>query len=268
MKKIFGILSLIFSMVILFSCEPSREDGDLLLGIKDPEQPRLLKKIVSNWKDQGTNEQKVSEITYTYNENKLISYEDIFAEPTLVMYNSDNKISELSNTNQTVTFQYEAENVSKITIVIPNISTTTTSYTYSASQVVKAKKDQQYFLPIPKKTYSETSYEYTGPNMTKATLKTGTYLANGNVEMNPEDQILTFTYARKRSPYTLLPKEFVVYLAGIDRFGPALLSAGTFTKVSTEPGTIEDVNFIYVYDNADYPTQRNKTDDETKFEYK
>ena len=106
--------------------------------------------------------------------------------------------------------------------------------------------------------------------MTTATLNNGIYLENGNLEMNTENQILTFTYDRKRSPYTLLPQEFVVYLAGIDRFGPALLSAGTFTKMTIKAGTTEKVsNFIYVYDNADYPKQRSKSEDEdqTKFEY-
>lgn len=76
MKKILGFLSFVFSLMILFSCEPGRDgNGDLLFGVQDPDhnggstgKVKLLKKMTVTDKDGA-----VSTINYNYNAGILNS---------------------------------------------------------------------------------------------------------------------------------------------------------------------------------------------------
>ena len=264
MKRIISFLSFVFSLVILFSCEPGHDrNGDLLFGVKIPEPPRLLKKMTSN---SFNGETEV--ITYNYVSNKLVSAVDGYDGVTLFEYNTDNKISKVTGYSAVSKFDYIQKNVSKITTEIDSLSINTIDFTYTGSQVTKAISIHEYLLPIPKKIYLETLYEYTGANVTKAIQKTGTYLPNGQLQMNPQDTTLTFTYDKKKSPYQLFPKEFVTYLVSTELYGPALLSTANFTKMSISGGTTPaSTTYSYTYDKADYPVKMTFADGVKKFEY-
>lgn len=279
MKKLIALFSFIFSLVILFSCEPGRdENGDLLFGITNEGQTggggtttgRLLKKMISHEINDDTGEWEDSEISYNYTGSKLISYVDGSGEPTLFTYNSSNKISKLSNSGQTADYEYVGGNVSKITTNISGIGKITATYTYTGAKLTKSVSIQEYSVPLPFKIYLETTYEYQGDNVVKSMLKTGTYLPNGDLEMNPaEDQALTFAYDAKNSPYKLLPKEFIIWLAGIGPQGGAFLSGNNFTKFGVSAGgqsTTE--NYTYTYDSENFPTEmKGEGEGFTKYEY-
>lgn len=271
MKKLVGFLSFIFSVVILFSCEPGRdESGDLLFGVNPPNQneARLLKKMISHSQDEDSGDWEESSVTYNYTSNKLVSYTDGSGEATMLTYNNDKKISKLSSTAQTAVFQYIGENVSKITTTIAGVATINATYTFTGTKLTKSVSVQEYSLPMPMKLYMETSYEYTGANMTKAIIKNGVYLPGDGLEMIPGEQILTFTYDAKKSPYQLLPKEFITYLAGIAPHGAAFLSTNNFTKMSISDGaTPVSTTYTYTYDKEDYPVEMKAGEEFIKYEY-
>lgn len=280
MNKVLSILTFFFSIVILFSCEPNRDtNGDYLIGVTQPggngggsgggtTTGRLLKKMISHsLDDNGAWED--SEITYNYEGNKLVSYVDDSGQPTVFTYNSNNRISTLSGGGQDAEFTYSGANLSKINTTVAGIYTVNTDFTYEGTQLKKAISIQEFTIPIPSKAYIETDYEYSGENMVKASIKGGFYLPNGELQMNPEVQTISFQYDAKKNPYQLLPKEFFIYLSGIAPQGAAFLSANNMIKVTQElAGAAEVTDYTYTYDSENYPIKMNGQDDEyTLYQY-
>ncbi|WP_027377041.1 hypothetical protein [Kaistella palustris] len=275
MKSLLPIFSLLFSAVVLWSCEPGRdENGDFLFGV-DPGSggtpvtaSRLLKKMSSHELNEDTGEWEDSDITYNYTDRKLVSYTENGGEPTVFTYNANNRISGLSNSGQSASFEYSGSTLSKIVTTIPEFATITSDFTYTNAQLTKTVSVQEYTFPVPSKLYIETTYAYTGANMTTATVKSGMYV-NGELQLSPEIQVLTFEYDTKKSPYQLLPREFILFLTGIGPQGAAYLSANNFTKFTSTVGPVSDVSaFTYTYDSQNYPTLMKGPEEETvKFEY-
>lgn len=280
MKKYLGYFLFIFSLLLVFSCEPNRdENGDFLFGVQNPNETgggngggsttgRLLKKMINHSLDDN-GEWEDGVITYNYEGNKLISYVDDSGEATLFTYNSNNKISKLSGSAQNATFTYSGDNLTKINTTVAGIYSVNTDFTYEGAKLKKAVSIQEISIPIPGKVYLETDYEYSGLNMVKATLKTGFYLPNGELEISPDVQTITFQYDAKKNPYQLLPKEFFIYLSGIAPQGAAFLSANNMTKVTqTIEGVSEVTDYTYTYDSENYPTKMTGVDNEyTLYEY-
>lgn len=280
MKKSVHILSFIFSFLIVFSCEPSRaENGDLLNGIKELEiengegttSSRLLVKMISHSKDEDTGEWVDETFNYKYANRKLISYEGDFTEKTNFEYNTNNKISKIVATGQTSSLEYLGGNVSKISTDIAGVAKINATYIYTSGKLSRVISIQEYTLPVPTKLYLETTYEYNGENMVKSNIKNGIYLPNGTLEMNPmEDQELIFTYDNKKSPYKLLPKEFIIWLAGIGPQGAAYLSTNNVKTYSIKVGGNSEpaLTYNHEYDTEDYLIKSSNNAGETiKYEY-
>ena len=68
MKKLFGFLSFVFSLVILFSCEPGRdENGDLLFGVNNPgENGGGTTGIVKHLKSVTSKDDSGKTVTFNY----------------------------------------------------------------------------------------------------------------------------------------------------------------------------------------------------------
>lgn len=279
MKKILNIFAFFLSLIVIISCEPGRdENGDLLFGVNNTGETgggttnsRLLKKMVSHAINEDTGEWEDSQIVYNYTGNRLVSYDDGSGELTNFTYNGNNKISNLSSSSQNAVFTYSGANLSKISSTVAGgMYTVNTDFTYTGSQLKKAISIQEFTFPIPSKVYIETDYEYNGLNMGKAFIKGGFYLPNGELEMNPEIQILTFEYDNKKNPFQLLPKEFFIYLSGIAPQGATYLSANNMTKYTTTIGgiTTDVQSATYTYDSESYPIMMsNDLNETTKFEY-
>ncbi|MBN9311881.1 MAG: hypothetical protein BGO40_08255 [Chryseobacterium sp. 39-10] len=259
MKKSYTILGLLLALVFFFSCEPSRaENGDLLNGINPPGEnggtsSRLLKKINSHalddngqWEDQ--------EAVFNYSGSKVISYSDD-SGVTNFEYNSNNKISKIVNDGQVSTLEYTNGAVSKMTTKMAGgVANITSTYTYAGGKLSKAVSIQEYSVPLPVKTYLETTYQFSGENMVKMVSRGGTYLPDGTLVMNPLPIILEISYDDKNSAYKLLPQEFALYMAGIAPQGAAFLSASNMVKVKTtnDDNTEELVSYTHTYDSENY----------------
>lgn len=283
MNKFINILAFLFAAFLLFSCEPTRDvNGDYLSGILSPGETggggngggttnRLLKKMISRSIDEDSGEWVTETLNYNYTNGRLVSYDADGGEKFNFDYNTSNKISKMYSTGQSSVFEYGGGNLNKITTTIDGLGKITASFTYANGRLSKTVSIQEYSVPFPIKLYLETTHEYTGENITKSTIKNGIYLPNGELEMNPaEDQTLSFTYDAKKSPYKLLPKEFIIWMAGIAPQGGAFLSANnisTFT-ISLAGNSQTPVNYTYTYDSENYPI-RSVTDGEESiiFEY-
>ena len=191
-----------FGVLMVSSCDPSQgADGDFLNGInyKFGEGAKTLKKITTHLKDDtGAWEDNMT--TFTYTTGQLSSYKDT-SGVTKVEYNSNNKISKLSNPAASSVFEYSDNNVSKITTTIPGSGKITSNFSYSSGRLSKTISVQEYTSPLPLKLYTETSYDYQGINMTKSVVKGGMYNAAGTLIMDPKQKTITATYDTKRSPF-------------------------------------------------------------------
>ena len=276
MKGVTNILAFIFSLIILLSCEPRRDDnGDYLFGVNQNTESgggsttqRLLKKIISHEKNDETGLFEDGELTYNYVGTKLISTKDDTGEVTTFTYNADNKMDKIEGSAQITTYKYADNNVSQTLTDIPGFSKVTADFTYVGGKLTKTISVQEYTLPIPIKFYFETTYEYSGANMSTGLIKSGIDLPDGTLEMNSETTQIAFTYDQKKSPYSLLPKEFAYYVAGIAPQGAAFFSTNNLTKyVTTLGGISETINYIYEYDALDYALKIVEGEDYTKYEY-
>jgi hypothetical protein len=268
--------------LILFSCEPGRaENGDLLFGLNQnpntdiPENPsRLLKTMFSHSKNEDTGEWEDTNYIFNYNGNKLVSYTDETGELTKIDYNSNNKISKVYNTGLSSVYEYSGSNVSKVTTNIAGgFGNIVATYSYTGNKLSKIISIQEYTFPIPFKLYMETTYEYQGENIVKSVVKEGLYNpTTGDLEMSDGQQTISSTYDNKKSPFTLLPKEFILMLIGLGPHGAGFLSANNFKSITTLDSTsppATTTNYIYTYDDKDYPIKVNSDTSEefTLFTY-
>lgn len=276
MKKLLYFFTFAFSLLIVFSCEPNRaENGDLLFGVGGtgsdggsggggtPPAGRLLTKTESHTLNEETGEWEDQTTTYQYEGNKFISYTGD-GDVWLMTYNSNNKISKITNPAQTVTLEYSGANVSKMVSEIPGFLKTTATYTYNGTQLIKIVAILDTSFPIPSKAYLEANYTYTGANITKTVAKSGVYDLLGELQMNPEINTYEMTYDNKQSPMRLLPTEFLVYLAGMAPHGGSVLSANNVTqqKHSVTGAPTETFDYTHIYDSQGYPTKSTSSADE------
>ena len=222
MKNIFHLFILFFGAVLLFSCDSKRTDeGDLLFGLDGnpntdtPTITRKLKTIDAHEYDEDLEEWEDSKTTFSYEGSKLVSYkEESSTEPTLIEYNSDGKISRIYDSGQSAVFEYTSGVVTKQTTDIAGIANIVTTFSYSGGTLVKAVSVQTYTFPFETKYNLEANYEYSGTNISKEIMKVGIYDDAGNLEMfDDQQQAFIFTFDDKYSPYKLLPKELLLYLA-------------------------------------------------------
>ena len=280
MKKFIGLFAFLLAMFVVFSCEPNRaENGDYLFGVQNPNGTgggngggsttgRLLKKIISHEKNDETGLFEDAEMTYNYSGTKLISTKDDTGEVTTFTYNANDKIIKIQGSNQLSTYEYTNNLVSKSITEVPGFFKVTANFTYVGGRLTKTVSVQESSLPFPVKNYVETNYDYTGTNITKGTIKNGIYLPDGTLQMSPDTIQIAFTYDQKKSPYSLLPKEFIFYAAGIAPQGVAFFSPNNLTKfVTTIGGVSETVNYVYEYDSENYATKIVDGEDYTKYEY-
>lgn len=269
--------------MIVFSCEPSRaENGDILNGVDGTggnggtDNPttvdRLLMKMISHEKNEDTGEWEDATLSFQYEGSKLISYDDGSGGKTNFTYNANNKISKVSNPGLTSTLEYSNGNVSKLTTILTGVGNIVSNYTYTSGKLSKVVSVQEYTIPIPMKIYLEASYQYSGENIVKEIIKTGFYLPDGTLQMDPnQDQSFDFTYDDKKSPFKLLPKEFCLWLAGVGPHGAAFTSTNNIkTQTVTVNGTSEPIiTYSHEYDPENYLIKSTGDDGETlQYEYK
>ncbi|WP_379967782.1 hypothetical protein [Epilithonimonas sp. UC225_85] len=281
MKNIIYYFSILFGVFTLASCDPSQDNnGDFLIGVDyNPNTntggtggstSRQLKQMISHLKDEDTGQFEDSNIVYSYSGTKLISYKDDSGETTKIDYNSSNKISKVSNSGQTSVFEYSGANVSKVVTTFAGVAKITSTYTFNGGKLVKVAAIQEFSIPVPIKSYLETSYQYQGENMTKSVIKNGIYdPVTGELVMMPEEQSIAFTYDTKKSPYKLLPTEYILLLAGIGPQGGAYLSANNFEKItiSNTGASGEVMSFTHTYDSENYPIKSTTGDEYISYKY-
>lgn len=261
-----NILYYIFGLFIISSCSPNQdENGDFLRGIEYDTQigggsttSKQLKKMETHLEDITTGTIENHSYTYTYTGAKLVSYKDEQGITTRLDYNTNNKISKVSNVGQTSLFEYSGSNVSKVVTTITDLGKITSTYSFTSGKLSKTISIQEYSVPFPLKMYIETTYQYQGENVVKSLIKSGIYdPVTGDLEMSPEDQTISFTYDAKKSPYKLLPTEYILLLAGIGPQGAAYLSANNFEKVTIAVvgNPTETMTFKHDYNSENYPTK-------------
>lgn len=281
MKNIFGFFSFIFSLVILFSCEPSRaENGDLLFGINNSGESgggtstsQLLKKIITHSLNEDTGDYEDGTTVFTYQNNKLISVSDDTSGLMTVEYNSANKISKMVSPGVlTAEFVYSGTTLSTITTTITGLSISVTNYTFLGSKMVKSITTTDYtFLPIPFKSYTEDTYEYQNNNIAKNTTKIGLFdPVSGEVIINPGSVVSVFEYDTKKNPFTLLPLEYTLFYASISPQTGFINSRNNPTKstVTDQDGITKVTVATNEYDTKDYLTKASSGEEFTKYEYK
>lgn len=283
MKNVLNIFAFIFSAFLLFSCEPSRDlNGDFLIGVNQNPggnggggniDNRLLKKILSHSLNEDTGEYEDGTTVFNYQNSKLISLNDDATGGLLnVEYNSANKISKIfSDGALTATFEYSGTTLSKITTTIMGLSESVTNYTFAGDKMVKSITITELtFSPIPAKVYTEDTYEYQNNNVTKNTTKIGLFdPVTGELIIDPGSVISVFEYDNKKSPYTLLPKEFVLFFSSISPQTGFLSSANNPVKstVTDQDGAVDVTTITNEYDSKDYATKSTSGEEYTNYEY-
>lgn len=274
MKKLLYFFTFAFSLLIVFSCEPARDqNGDLLFGVDGaggtggggtPPSGRLLTKMESHAIDLETGEMSDETLTFQYEGTKLVSTTDQDGNVTLITYNSNNRISKLTSAGQTATLEYSGSNVSKLTSDITGLLKTTSTFTYSGSKLTKVATIHEFTFPIPMKSYIEGNYTYSGSNIVKTIIKTGIYNFDGQLEMSPDDQVYDISFDDKKSPYKLLPSEYLSYMFGMGPHGAFLQSANNHLqlKISATGTPAETTNYTHIYDSEGYPTKTTSSADE------
>ncbi len=273
MKNLRWLYSLLTSLVFLYACEPSRaENGDYLNGLQTPSEgnnlPKLTK-IQAHSFDEDTGDWDDDEVLFTYQNKILSAFTENGGTAKTITYNAANKIYKIAGDGETTTFDYTNGQLISISSDIAGVISSFTTFSFNAGMVSKTVSVQEFTLPLPMKIYLETTYEYSGPNLAKAIVKSGIYLTDGTLQMNPDPQTLTFSYDNKKTPYQLLPKEFVYYWSATAPQGIALSSANNFNKFSTTEGsTTQSTTYSYLYNSADYPVEmREPNGGFMKFEY-
>lgn len=278
MKHVLNIFALIFSALLLFSCEPSRdENGDYLFGVNPNPNTNPgggtsgnLKNLKSVTFDDGSGE-KVT-YNYTYAADKLIG-----------VTTSDNSVS--------YTILYDNNLIDKITVVQDDTGITTTDFTltYNNGQLVEAKgvgseeggnsftntltathtnnmvsKVLSKMVGIdsadPTVTYElftlQSDITYAGNNISSWKFTT---LFPATVPLPAIVLTSTFSdYDNKKNPFNTLPEAFniVSSLYGLDSTAVTGFSANNYGKVTVASDSdSQSATYTYTYDADGYPTK-------------
>lgn len=296
MKKSVQILSFIFSLLIIFSCEPSRaENGDLLNGVKEPEieidegtstPTKLLKKVTID--DEGD----ITTYTYIYDGSKrLVNVNSSDNNISIVItYDTDSKIKKIvrktnsggSQTTEEISPVYTDKRITKIEKIYTEGESikTVANVTYNTTGLASSIKENVYDDTNTNiiATFNST-FSYSGDNIIKWNYKANLdfgfpipifdFLKDIELTMDLSD------YDKKINPYNLLPKDYLIATAHseVDASSITGFAKNNFrkahAKISFGSSTpVEDSQTVaYTYDSDGYPKNAISTDIKTTFEY-
>lgn len=294
MKKIISFLSFVFSLVILFSCEPGRdENGDLLFGVnQNPETgggttgvSKLLKKMTAT-----DNEGNMSTFIYNY-ENGLLKSVNINENEDQrdldLTYDKD-KISTMVMTETdgsniiTTTADLIYDNNNKLINTAgkmesggEEISKNKTTFTYNGTVLKKIETSIQQKDPENPDTYVDLFKQvsdilFQGNNIAswKMTMTTISPLPVG---IPPIVLDVKFSnYDTAKNPLATLPREFNIAAAHLLSGTNSIqgLSVNNYRTASTTAGgTSQDVTYVYEYDKDGYPKSATSTQGTLTYEY-
>ncbi len=293
MKKLIGFLSFIFSLVILFSCEPGRaENGDLLFGVNEPGQngggtgqTKLLKKMTATNSDG-----EISTINYNYNSGILSSInvdEDGDQIDIFLTYDKD-KLSQMvlnqmdgativnTTTNLIYTNGKLTGSTGKMEAGGEEVSRNTTSFTYDTAGKLKMITTSilQEDIDNPG-TYIEFSklvseLLFVGNNISSWKMTTS---VNAPPPFNIPPivfEVKLSNYDTFKNPLATLPLEFNIagahFLVGTNSVQG--LSSNNYKTASVKTDGVGDpVNYVYSYDGDGYPTVATTNQAVLKYEY-
>ena len=293
MKKLIGFFSFLFSLVILFSCEPGRdENGDLLFGVNGPNQnggstgqTKLLKKMTAT--DING---EVSTINYNYNSGILSSVnvtEDGDQVDISLTYDK-NKLSKMvmsqldGSTVVTTTINLIYTNgkltgsTGKMEAGGEEASRNTTSFTYDTSgnlkMITTSILQQDIDNPGSYVEFSKQVSElvFTGNNISSWKMTTS---VNAPPPFNLPPivfEVKLSNYDTFKNPLATLPLEFNIagahFLAGTNSVQGLSLNNYKTASIKTD-GVGDPVNYVYTYDGDGYPTTATASQGVLKYEY-
>ncbi|MBU8883555.1 hypothetical protein KSK37_10710 [Kaistella sp. DKR-2] len=284
MKKALHIFSFLFSLVVLFSCEPSRaENGDFLNGVDGTGTGSgsgsgtggggtgVVKQLKSVTAKDDTGE--TITYNYTYTSGKLISVKA-----------SDNSVK--------YDLSYDGSSINKITVVQnegTTVTTTNFTLTYSNGKFVEAKgtgteSTGSSFKNTITATYTDNkiskilskmvgidsadpnvSYDmftlqsditYTGNNIASWKFSTA-FPPMPPITIPPIVITSAFSdYDSKINPFNTLPEAYniVSSLYGLESTAVTGFSANNYKKITVSSGTdTQSATYTYTYDADGYP---------------
>ncbi|MCJ8497189.1 RHS repeat protein [Chryseobacterium salipaludis] len=271
MKKLLYILGTVLSVVVLFSCEPGRdENGDLLFNVNEPSydwEPRFLSKVEDSaggnttYSYDGANrltevnstQNSTSQFKFTYAADSVksaaVTYEDsngIFTSDFTFEYNTDKLVSRAKGT-----IKQGANAVSDISIEVIYSNKKPTTITSTVTPVITPADSIQ----------TKNELGYSGDQLTsweKTITSSGTN----------SDEMITFDlFDDNPNGFAQLPMVYRI-LSTVYNEGPwavAGFSINNFTKITVDG---ESAEYIYKYDPKKYPTEASTTGKKFTFLYK
>jgi hypothetical protein len=296
MKKFIKIFAYLFSLIIIISCEPGRdENGDYLFGVNEQENggdnggssvTKLLKKATID--DEG------DIVTFTYNydaKKRLIGINTSDnSTNTVITYLENNNISSIVNTDnssgeitaETIKPIYENGKITKLDKTLQE-----------KSGILKSKADLTYHsngLPtvISEKIYDQTNtnvvatytsnFSYTGNNISKWDFKANldfgfpipifNYLQDLSLTVNLSE------YDNKINPFKAWSKDYLIASVHSEFYTSSVLgfAQNNAKKLNVilifVGGTGEDTQQMsYTYDSDGYPLTGVSTYTKVTYEY-
>lgn len=291
MKKLISFLSFIFSLILLFSCEPGRaENGDLLFGVTGPNQnggstgqTKLLKKMTAT-----DSSGEISTITYHYNSGILSSVnvdEDGDQFDISLTYDKD-KLSKMVMT------QMDGSTIIKTTsdLIYTNGKLTGSNGKMEAGGEETYRNETNFAYDIAGKlkmittsirqedidnpgTYIEFSKQisellFVGNNISSWKMTT---TVNAPINIPPiVFEVKLSNYDTFKNPLATLPLEFNIagahFLVGTNSVQGLSLNNYKTASIKTD-GVGDSVNYVYIYDGDGYPTTATASQGVLKYEY-
>lgn len=278
MKKFIKIFAFLFSLIIIISCEPRRdENGDYLFGVNNPEGTgddggntvaKFLSKSFSHSFNDETNEWEDVTTNYNYENKKLVSI-TTDGEIINITYNSNNKISKIEGNDLLSTFTYNANKQAiELTNIFGGMPFNTSKFSYDGSnKLIKIDDLSAILVGLPIQLGREDTFTYSGSNIVKSvsvhrTVASGTTSTTDTVNA-------TFNYDTKIAPMSTLPFEFrlfTVSFGGVDAFSLSTNNMLNGSFVSVVDGATTK-SFTYEYDADGYAKKAFDGDEYTIFEY-
>ncbi len=272
MKKLLYILGTVLSVVVLFSCEPGRdENGDLLFNVNEPSydwEPRFLSKVEES---AGGN------TTYSYDgANRLIEVNSTQNSASRFKFNyvSDSLISAAVAYQDSTgiftsdfTFEYNTDKlVSKATGIVKKGNNKVSDFIIKVEYNGNKQPSTINSTLTPVSTPADSIHiknelGYSGDQLTtwrKTIASSGT----------DSDETITFNvFDNNPNGFAQLPMVYRI-LSTVYNEGPwavAGFSRNNFTKITMDG---ESAEFTYQYDQKKYPTEASTTGKKFTFSYK
>lgn len=294
MKKVIGFLSLIFSLIFLFSCEPGRDtNGDLLFGIGESNENgggagklKLLKKMTATDSDGAVTifnysyisgllksvaideEGNKSDISLTYNKDKIAQFvitemegSDI-VKTTMNLTYSNGKLTSASGKMESAGVEL-TKNFTNFTYDLANGKLKQIITSLSSADPANPGNYVEIFKYVSALTFEGGNISnYKMTLTTNATPPIGIPPIVFDIKMSNYDQF--------KNPWATLPLEFNMVGAHFLSSTNSVhgLSINNYKTASvTNDGVAEVINYNYVYDAEGYPTAATATQGVLKFEY-